>query len=175
MQIEIWKDIIGFEGHYQVSNLGRIKSLERILTTKIGRRLTVKEKILKIFLSRQSYQLICLALNDEKFPKQVHTIVAEAFLIKKPNSEVNHIDGNRLNNHVSNLEYVTHLENINHRERSNKNQERYGITLEKKKNLWLAQISINGKPKKIGRSKCKEKAYQRFYEAYLSLHGVTPW
>lgn len=101
--VEIWKDIIGYEGLYQISNLGNVKSLRRNI-------------ILKPYLrgSRANNKYLCvdLYLNRKSNTQSIHRLVAEAF-IANPNHlpEVHHKDENKLNNFVSNLEYCTQSEN----------------------------------------------------------------
>lgn len=109
---EEWKDIKGYEGLYQVSNLGRVKSLER--ETIIGKNRIVhqKEKIMK-YTTRSGYYNLVLRKNGKRTSKQVHRLVAEAFIPNPTNlSIVNHIDYNRKNNVVSNLEWCTQKENV---------------------------------------------------------------
>ena len=107
---EVWKDIDGYEGLYQISNLGRVKSLAR--NEMFCKR---PETILKPFLCGSGYQEIILTKNAERKPKLIHRLVAEAFV---PNTdgrrEVNHKDGNKGNNVVANLEWVTPSENQKH-------------------------------------------------------------
>lgn len=94
---EIWKDIKGYEGLYQVSNLGRIR------------------KIVLQSVSKNGYKSFNLIKGNHKQVMKVHRAVAEAF-IPNPNNkpQVNHIDGNKQNNNVSNLEWVTTSENMIH-------------------------------------------------------------
>lgn len=103
---EIWKDIPGFEGVYQVSNFGNVKSLNY---NKTG-----KEKLL-IPKRSSVYDAVCLCLNSKHKYSFIHRLVAEAFI---PNSQhktqVNHKDGNKRNNNIENLEWVTPSENMNH-------------------------------------------------------------
>lgn len=104
--MEVWRDIKGFEGRYQVSNLGRVKSL--------ARRMVVKDRILKPFGNNKGYKCVHLWNIQHKEPL-IHRLVAEAF-IPNPDGkkEVNHKDGNPLNNEVNNLEWCTHSENMLH-------------------------------------------------------------
>lgn len=109
MEEEIWKDIKNYESLYQVSNLGRIKSF-------IGKDNKINGKILKVN-GASVYPTINLVFKKIKGYKTfyIHRLVAEAFI---PNTEkeleINHIDGNKSNNNVSNLEWVNHKKNIQH-------------------------------------------------------------
>lgn len=111
---EIWKDIVGYEGLYQVSNLGRVKSLERTVTIGFGNKKHLEEKIMS-FSTRSGYSIIVLKKNGTKASKQVHRLVAEAFIPKEDDKNiVNHKDFDRKNNVVENLEWCTQKENIRH-------------------------------------------------------------
>lgn len=107
---EIWKDIVGYEGLYSVSNLGRVKSLKRLLND--GR--LWKERILKPE-TNHGYLRVRLCDNNGKKHKRVHILVAEAF-IPNPNDYpyVNHKDENKSNNRVDNLEWCTAKYNSNY-------------------------------------------------------------
>ena len=108
---EIWKDIKNFEGLYQVSNLGEVKSLERIVTIGLGNKIKLEEKIMK-FTKRSGYYNLVLRKNGKRYSKQVHRLVAEAFISNPENKpQVNHKDFNKLNNNIDNLEWVTSKEN----------------------------------------------------------------
>lgn len=101
---EIWKDIDGYIGKYQVSNLGKVRSLPRNGTVRYKR-------ILKIQTDRKGYNYV--SFHKKKF--KVHRLVAEAFIPNPENKpQVNHIDGNKINNCVNNLEWATAQENIQH-------------------------------------------------------------
>ncbi|MFP7199698.1 NUMOD4 motif-containing HNH endonuclease [Lysinibacillus halotolerans] len=116
---EVWKDIKGYEGMYQVSNLGRVKSLPRIVQRSNGRNYTVKERLLKIrdlkFKGGKKTRKTVRLKSGENKIYLVHRLVAEAF-IPNPDAlpQVNHIDGNPSNNNVDNLEWVTCKENAIH-------------------------------------------------------------
>ena len=113
--IEEWRDIEGFNGFYQVSNLGRVKSMG-------GWRGTAKrrERILKIHLTKDGYCKVRLTHKDKDMTKRVHQLVAMAFIPNPMNKEtVNHIDGDKLNNVVTNLEWCTRSEQLYHAYRMN--------------------------------------------------------
>ena len=102
---EIWKPVNNFEGLYEVSTFGRVRSIARS-TTRGG--------IRKISLCR-GYEFVRLCKNGIHYNAKVHRMVAEAFLPKREvANEINHIDGNKRNNHVSNLEWCTPKENMQH-------------------------------------------------------------
>jgi len=112
---EEWKSIKGFESYYEVSNFGNIKSITSTKLRTRNRPSTKKEKIFKQRLSKEGYCRTALTVKNKVSYLQVHRIVAEAF-IPNPNNYpvVNHIDGNKLNNHVSNLEWTTSSLNQKH-------------------------------------------------------------
>lgn len=106
-QTEIWKDVAGYEGLYQISTLGRIKSLKR----KKGK----ADKIRVHNITRTGYHIIDLYKNNKCKYFSVHRLVALAFIPNPLNkSEVNHIDGNKSNNNLTNLEWNTRAENTDH-------------------------------------------------------------
>lgn len=112
MKNEIWKDVVGYEGLYQVSNLGRIKSVERIIVGKNGVTIPVKSKIKKPFDNGRGYLSVMLYKGNKGYPMYVHRIVCEAF-IPNPNNLpcVNHKDENKQNNNINNLEWCTYSYN----------------------------------------------------------------
>ena len=107
---EIWKDIKGYEGLYQVSNLGRVKSLKFL--SNVHKKYYDREKILKTGKDIRGYDVVILCRNGVQKGFKVHRLVAEAF-IPNPNDlpQVNHIDENKENNCVSNLEFCTNKYN----------------------------------------------------------------
>ena len=114
---EEWKDIEGYEGFYQVSNLGRIKSIER--ETYSGHNYSVrrieKEMISTGYKTKNGYVYQTLLKNGQRKTFKLHRLVAQVFIPNPYNKpQVNHIDGDKTNNRSDNLEWVTRKENLNH-------------------------------------------------------------
>lgn len=112
MRQEVWKDIAGYEGAYQVSNMGRIKSLPRKHKASSGGSYMTKEIILKPAINKNGYKHVSLFRKD----KRVHRLVAEAFLPNiKGLRDVNHKNGDKQDNTTDNLEWVSHSQNELHK------------------------------------------------------------
>ena len=104
---EIWKDVFGYEGTYQVSNLGNIKTFNW--------KNTGKERVMRPAVDGSGYLRTMLAKDGVNKTVKIHRLIAETFIDNPENkAEVNHIDGNKTNNRVDNLEWSTRAENINH-------------------------------------------------------------
>lgn len=102
-EIEIWKDVVGFEEYFSVSNLGRVRSKRK------------PNHIYKLSLEGKGYLRFGTTINGIHNTYKVHRLVAITFIPNPENkSQVNHIDGDKLNNRVDNLEWVTNSENIQH-------------------------------------------------------------
>ena len=112
--MEIWKDIIRFKGEYQVSNIGRIRSVEKLITKSNGKTYTRKSKILKS-QPRMGYERIRISIMKKKYTLVVHREVAMVFIPNPTNkSQVNHINEIKNDNRVINLEWSTPSENVRH-------------------------------------------------------------
>lgn len=113
--IEEWRAVVGYEGLYEVSSFGRVKSLPKVWLKYDGTPLRQKERILKERPTRNGYLRVCLRKNGKSTDAYIHRLVCEAFL---PNphsfSDVNHKDENKLNNHIENLEWCSRSFNNNY-------------------------------------------------------------
>ena len=112
---EVWKDIQSYEGLYQISNLGRVKSLEKYVTERNGKVRIKKESILSEVEHTHGYKTVCLCNGIDKKRHYIHRIVLAAFAENSDAKEtVNHKDGNKANNRIDNLEWATYAENNCH-------------------------------------------------------------
>lgn len=115
--IEIWKDIKGYETYYQISSLGKIKSLDRYVTDKNGKLRFKQGKYIVLHTDNDGYLHVRLHKNGVGHTYTVHKLVAQHF-VKQPKDfetieyEVNHKDNNRANNSFTNLEWITHADNV---------------------------------------------------------------
>ena len=153
MNKEIWKDIKGFEGLYQVSNMGEVKSLDRKVIQYNGYNYSeriYKGKMLKSAISRNGYKRVVLQNVNAKKNCCVHRLVAEAF-IPNPNNLliINHKDENKLNNQVENLEWCTQSYNINYGNRNKKVINK--LKNKPKSDAHRLKLSIMAKKRKIKR------------------------
>lgn len=131
---EIWKDVIGFEGLYQISNLGRVRSLDKFQKNH-GKLQFRKGSIKSLRRTKQGYILCDLYISGKQKSIRVHKLVAEAFIENPLNkTTVNHIDGNKENNNVLNLEWATPKE---------QNQHFYKYNLKNKENIKKAISAMN--------------------------------
>ena len=112
---EIWKEVPGYEGLYEVSNLGRVKSCKKTVIRSNGRKISFPEKIMKPSVNHKGYLIIDLRKNGKRSGGFVHRLVGKDFIDNPFNKEqINHKNGNKEDNCVQNLEWVTNQENMAH-------------------------------------------------------------
>lgn len=112
---EIWLPVRGYEGLYEVSDLGRVRSLDREVNYSDGRVVVKKGMIRSVSAGANGYENVRLYKDKKPKSHSVHRLVAEAFIPNPENKpQVNHKDRNPLNNEYTNLEWVTHQENADH-------------------------------------------------------------
>lgn len=112
---EIWQPVVGYEGMYEVSNYGHVRSIDRVVPHPSYGIAVRKGQEIKPQLGRRGYLLVPLHQNGKLATKAVHRLVAEAFIGPRPDKhQINHIDCSKQNNSLPNLEYVTRSENMKH-------------------------------------------------------------
>lgn len=131
---EIWKPVIGYEKLYLISNYGNIQSI-----------CNNKSKFLKPSLESKGYLKIRFFVNNKLISRKIHRLVAEHFLLNYDSSkQINHIDGNKINNYYLNLECVNNRENCSHYNLNRLTSSNYvGVDYQKSTKKWRARIRIN--------------------------------
>ena len=172
--MEEFRDVPGWEGLYQVSNLGNVKSL--------GNDKAKKEKILKqnlVGVISKQYFAVYFCVDGKRKTCRVHQLVAMAFLNHIPNGYiglvVDHIDNNKLNNNLENLQLISVRKN-NSKDKTGGASQYVGVCWHKPNKKWTAKIVINGKNKYLGIFKCEleaSEAYQKALKDY-ELDGTIP-
>ena len=175
MEEEIWKNVVGYEGLYEVSNLGNVKVLERLVLVKNGFYRKAFERILKPGMSKNGYFTYSLTKDFNSKTFYAHILVSVAFLNHRTSGfslVVNHINGVKKDNRLLNLEIVTNRQNTTYcfHNRKKKCSSRYmGVCFDKSRNKWISHIQINGKSKFLGRFLTEKEAADSYEKALLTL------
>ena len=153
---EIWKDLPTYEGLYQVSNLGNVKSLPRVRTTGTGFYIS-KEKQLKKYKDIEGYMRVCLCKNKKQNVRKVHQLVAMSFLNHIPegmSKVIDHINDDKTDNRLENLHVVT--QRFNSRKTQGSYSSKYkGVYWSENQKRWITEITINKKKLYLGSYKCE--------------------
>ena len=155
MQEEIRKDIPSYEGKYQVSNLGRVKSFCKS-----------KETIKTNYLDNTGYYVVSICQKNKCIPKKIHQLVAICFHNHTPCNfklVVDHINGDKLDNRAKNLQIVTNRHNTS-KDKKNKTSNYTGVSWHKIHKKWVSSIKINGKSIYLGN-------FINEYEAHLAYQN----
>ncbi len=165
MKNEVWRPVDGFEGYYEVSNYGRVRSIKRIVTIKnrwhdIQRR--YGGTITRGHIDNNGYMAICLQADGRKKYTKVHILVAKAFIENPSNyHQVNHKDENKSNNCVENLEWCTAKYNSN-----------YGTKIKRQAEKWSRKVNMLKDGKIVSTFPSLKEAGERMNINYKNIQSV---
>ena len=157
---EVWKDVVGYEGLYQVSNFGNVKSL--------GNEFSRKERLLKLSPQSKGYLTIVLQKNATRKMVLVHRLVAEHFIDNtESKAQINHINGIKTDNRVENLEWVSHRENLNHAIKNN-------LTLkgEENRNSKLKDVDVIKIHSLLQKGTATKELSETYNISYSTIYGI---
>lgn len=168
-----WMPVVGYEGLYVVHCTGMVKSVDRVVTHRSSGYLTLKGKPLRPAIGPNGYMTVSLYRDYTKKSHTVHRLVMMAFVGFDSNKQyINHIDGNKLNNDISNLEWVTFRENVSHHQHCKHKSSRY-LGVSKDGNSWRACIHIEKQKINLGSHRSEEAARDAYQKAlkYYNLEN----
>ena len=166
---EIWKAIEGYEGLYEISNFGRVKSLERSYIAGKGAIIRKQDAILSASISSNGYKYVSLCRDGIASSKRLHILVWNTFGDEPSNGrklQVDHKNEDKLDNHIDNLQLLTNRENIIKSIKLNKNMTSgfIGVCWHKQAEKWVARIEFNGSGKHLG-------SFNNEYDAHLAYQN----
>ena len=174
-EIEVFKDIKGYEGVYQVSNIGNVKSLSRLVEWR-GVLRPKKETLLSLSPNSDGYMQVVLNYNKNKKSFRVHQLVAMAFLGHEPcglDTVVDHINNDKLDNRVENLQLISHRENVSKDKKSSSGY--MGVSWDKSRGKWTVGIRHKGVKVNLGRFDDLQEAVLISNRAYvLEANNINP-
>lgn len=166
---EFWKPINGYENAYEVSNFGRVRSLPRIVKGK-GNSTQLRQGYILKFDESGRYRRVTLFYQNKRYRESVHRLVAEAFVDNHKNKpEVNHINGNKYDNHYTNLEWVTSSENQLH---SFSNGLQRVLKGEETVNAKLKATQVIDIKKSPNDSKTRKKLAEQYGVSYATVYDI---
>jgi len=170
---ERWLPVAGYEGLYEVSTLGRVKSLSRPYKNQAGECGAMQpEKIMQPSLNGAGYPQVSLWRGGVLRAQQIHRLVAQAFLVPTGGEEVNHLDGDRQNNAAENLEWCTRAENMAHAKKLGWGSSGYyGVGYRKSRGLWIARVMVRGVRHHIGEYQEEQEAAEA-YDLWVTQEGL---
>jgi len=175
--MEVWKDIKGYEGFYQISTLGRVKSLYRIIELIDGRIRKHKERILKNNIQKNGYLTVILCDKTSQKTKHIHQLIAVNFFNHKTGYKkvVDHIDNDKKNNSISNLQIITARENVC-KSLKNSASKYIGVSKARKNSKkWRSEITYKKISYYLGTFETEINAHKAYKEALQNIkkHGST--
>jgi len=167
--VEKWKSIDGFKGIYEVSDFGRVRSISRIDSLKREK----EGKVLMPHVNRYGYSVITLHLHGKNHLKTIHRLVASAFLPDYSELlQVDHVNGDRGNNYISNLRMTNQTNNNGNARKLNPSSSKYkGVTWHKRDKRWIARIQKEGKQFQIGYYLDEIEAARAYDVMAIELYG----
>jgi len=171
---EIWKDIPNYEGYYQCSNFGRVKSLEREII-RGNHLMRIREKILKLYLGNRGYYNVGIKKDLILKRFNIHVLVAICFLDHIPcgfKKVVDHKDNDPLNNQVNNLQLITNRKNSS-KDKKGFSSKYVGVSWKKGRDKWKSAIYINGKEKHLGFFDDEKLASDYYQNALKAIKNGT--
>lgn len=175
MAEEEWRSVVGWEGFYEVSSHGRVRSLDRLVRCKPSRNKDgfqqFKGKAMKPSIRTDGYYVICLSREGEVRSRVVvHRLVAEAFVVNADNKKfVNHINGDKLDNRPENLEWVTQAENNAHAWKTGLNYARYGS---RTSNAKLTEEQVREIRRRLDEGDSIKNVALAFKMSYPAIDGI---
>jgi len=169
MEKEIWKELPGFEGYYEVSNQGRVRSLDRKAWNGKCYRLS-KGRVLNPVLTN-GYKRVVLYSNKKKKTFSVHQLIAIAFLSHEPcgyKIVVDHINNVKTDNRLENLQLISQRENSS-KDKKGCSSKYTGVSWKKQNNKWISSIVIKGKIKHLGYFDTEEEANKYYQDALKAI------
>ena len=170
---EIWKPVVGYESIYEVSSNGRVRSLDRYVKNPIHGKILVKGREMSIGRS-VGYPSVNISKEGKHRHIKVHVLIAQAFLNHKPNGDntivVDHIDNNKQNNELSNLQLITNRKNST-KDRNNKKYSKHpGVTFSLGNMKWKSTIIIKGTTVYLGYFLREEEAAKSYLAAIEKMN-----
>lgn len=169
---EIWKDVIGYEGYYQVSNLGRVRSTLRKVPHKKSGFITIKSREIFVYERKDGYQSVCLSKNGRLKNFLIHRLVAISFLNYDDDSSlvVDHINSIKNDNRLENLQLISLRHNVSKAFSQGQNTSKFtGVHYVKTRNKWAANIQINGVIKNLGYYDSENEAHGAYLKKLKSI------
>ena len=175
--MEHWKPIKNYEGLYEISDWGRVKSLAKIWVTGRNTTRTKDATILKQSIDSYGYYIVCLRKNGKGQTVPVHLLVWDYFGDEPRNGrmlQVDHKDENKLNNHIDNLQRLTPRENTSkYYKTQNKTSKYTGVCLNKLTGEWISTIFIDGVIRRLGSFKCETAAMIAYQQALFKIKALN--
>jgi len=169
MEEEVWKDIPGFEGYYQVSNVGRVKSLARAVPNSAMSCRDLRETVLQPGKEPIGYLRVHLRSQNKRLGTRIHKLMQKAFMDDKT-SYIDHINGDKSDNRLENLRVCTQQQNNFNRKKSGGTSKYKGVS-KVKSGKWVVYIKKNRKNNNLGCFECEIEAAKVYDEAAKKKFG----